>query len=89
MSKDSVLQIISDKIHSQKKAIQAKLDQTRELLYLLLRKFWPVQSKINFGEATQGFFQRIPGSAKRTQKLNLELSFETESSEEKKVFWLF
>ena len=28
----------------------------------------------------QGFFLKIPGSSKQTQKLNLELSFETESS---------
>ena len=40
--------------------------------------------KLTFGGATQGFSQIIRESTKRTQKLNLELSFETESSEKKK-----
>ena len=44
--------------------------------------------KLTFGGATQGFFQIIRESTKRTQKLNLELSFETESSERKKISWL-
>ena len=44
--------------------------------------------KLTFGGATQGFSQIIRESTKRTQKLNLELSFETESSEKKKISWL-